>query len=113
MTRRVITIVPDAQVLQAAHLMLQNRISGLPVVDQQGQLVGIVTEGDFLRRAETGTERHRRSWLEFLTSSGRLADEYVHTHGRKVEEVMTRDPHIRLRGRKPRRCGANHGAQAH
>jgi CBS domain-containing protein len=92
MTRQVATIARDAQVLQAVRLMLQNRISGLPVVDQQGHLVGIVTEGDFLRRVETGTERHRPSWLEFLTSSGRLADEYVHAHARKVEEVMSRNP---------------------
>jgi CBS domain-containing protein len=92
MTRQVITISADASILQAARLMLQNRISGLPVVDQQGQLVGVITEGDFLRRAETGSERHRPSWLEFLVSPGRLADEYVHTHGRKVEEVMSRSP---------------------
>ena len=92
MTRRVITVAPDASVLQAARLMLQNRISGLPVVDARGQLVGIVTEGDFLRRAETGTERRRPSWLQFFMSSGRLAEEYVHTHGRKVEEVMSRTP---------------------
>ena len=93
MTRQVITIAPDASILQAAHLMLQNRISGLPVVDVHGRLVGIVTEGDFLRRTEIGTERHRPSWLQFLTSERRLADEYVHTHGRKIEEVMTCNPH--------------------
>jgi len=93
MTRQVITIAPDASILQAAHLMLQNRISGLPVVDVHGRLVGIVTEGDFLRRTEIGTERHRPSWLQFLTPERRLADEYVHTHGRKIEEVMTCNPH--------------------
>lgn len=90
MTRRVVTVAPDASILQAARLMLQNRISGLPVVDSRGQLVGIVTEADFLRRAETGTERRRPSWLQFFISIGRLAEEYVHTHGRKVEEVMSR-----------------------
>jgi len=79
-------------VLQAARLMLQNRISGLPVVDQRGQLAGVVTEGDFLRRAETGTERHRPSGLQLFMSSGKLAEEYVHTHGRKVGEVMSRKP---------------------
>jgi CBS domain-containing protein len=93
MTQPVITIAPDAPILQAVRLMLQNRISGLPVVDQHGQLTGMVTEGDFLRRTELGTERHRPSWLQFLTSEGRLADEYVHTHGRKIEEVMSRNPH--------------------
>ena len=59
MTRRVITIGRDASILEAARLMLQKRISGLPVVDDKGKLIGIVTEGDFLRRAETATERRR------------------------------------------------------
>jgi CBS-domain-containing membrane protein len=72
--------------------MLQNKISGLPVVDGAGLLVGIITEGDFLRRAETGTQRKRPRWLEFLTGPGRLAGEYVRTHGRKVSEIMTPDP---------------------
>jgi CBS domain-containing protein len=93
MTRHVITVMPDASILQAARLMLQHRISGLPVVDKQGRLIGIVTEGDFLRRAEIATERHRPSWLSVLAGSGRLAVDYVRTHGRKVEEVMSRDPH--------------------
>ena len=70
--------------------MLQYDMSGFPVVDH-GKLVGIVTEGDFLRRAETGTERHRTRWIEFLTGPGRLAEEYVHAHGRTVDEVMTRE----------------------
>jgi CBS domain-containing protein len=91
MTLDVATIRPDATVREAAQAMLHRGISGLPVVDAAGQLVGIVTEGDFLRRAETGTERRRPRWLEFLLGPGRLADEYVHSHGRKVEEVMTPD----------------------
>ncbi len=90
MTRRVVTTRPGATVAEAIHLMLQNRISGLPVVDGD-QLVGIVTEGDFMRRGETGTERHRPHWLEFLLGPTRLADEYVRSHGRKVADVMTRD----------------------
>jgi CBS domain-containing protein len=78
--------------VQAAQIMLQKRVSGLPVVDKGGRLVGMVTEGDFLRRVETGTERRRPRWLEFLIGSGRLAAEYTHSHSRKVEDVMTRDP---------------------
>ena len=62
------------------------------MVDDKGKLIGIVTEGDFLRRAETATERKRPQWLEFLIGPGRIASEYVHSHGRKVEEVMTPDP---------------------
>jgi CBS domain-containing protein len=90
MTPRVISVEADAPVMRAVHLMLQNRISGLPVVGTKGELVGMVTEGDFLRRSEIGTQRRRSRWLEFLIGPGRLADEYVHAHGRKVDEVMTR-----------------------
>jgi CBS domain-containing protein len=90
MRHRVTTIVPDATVAEGARVMLEHRVSGLPVVDAKGTLVGIVSEGDLLRRAELGTERHRAHWLEFLLGPGRLADEYVHSHGRKIAEVMTK-----------------------
>jgi len=89
MTSRVATVRPEAQLKDAARTMLEYGISGLPVVDASGQLVGIVTEADFLRRTETGTERRHPRWLEFLLGPGKLADEYVHSHGRKVQEVMT------------------------
>jgi CBS domain-containing protein len=91
MSTRVISIAPDASVLEAIRLMLQNHISGLPVIDSSGAVVGVITEGDFLRRGETGTERKRPRWLEFLLGPGRLADEYVKTHGRQVNDVMTRE----------------------
>ncbi len=93
MTRNVISVQATDLVLKAARVMLQNRISGVPVVDKQGALVGILTEGDFLRRSELGTQRRRPKWLEFIIGPGRLADEYVHTSGRKVEEIMTPDPY--------------------
>ncbi len=92
MTRNVVSTRPNASVAEMVKLMLDNRISGLPVIDDHGELVGIVTEGDCLRRAETGTERKRPRWLEFLIGPGRLADEYIHTHSRKVAEVMTPSP---------------------
>jgi CBS domain-containing protein len=92
MSARVISISPDASVQDAVTLMLQNHISGLPVIDTSGTLVGMVTEGDFLRRAETGTERKRPRWLEFLVGPNRLAEEYVESHARKVGEMMTREP---------------------
>lgn len=91
MTRGVISIAPTDSMKKAAHLMLQYDMSGFPVMDH-GKLVGIVTEGDLLRRAEIGTEhRHRPRWIELLLAPGRLAEEYAHAHGRKVEEVMTRN----------------------
>ena len=93
MTHRVISVEPMAAISQAIRLMLQNKISGLPVVDAGGHLVGIVTEGDFLRRSEMATDKKRSRLLEFLLGSGQSADNYVRSHGRKVEEVMTRDVH--------------------
>ena len=92
MSLEVVSVSPDASILEAVRLMLQNRISGLPVVDRQGTLVGVVTEGDFLRRAETGTQRKRARWIEFFMGQGPSADEYVRTHGRKVADVMTPTP---------------------
>jgi CBS domain-containing protein len=89
MTREVITVEPQASILEAARVMMQHRISGLPVVDAGKNLVGIVTEGDFLRRQETGTQRRRPRWLEFLVGPGKLAAEYTQQSGRKVSEVMT------------------------
>jgi CBS domain-containing protein len=93
MTKNVISIQVDDTVLKAAQLMLQNHISGLPVIDKNGKPAGIVTEGDFLRRSELGTQRRRPKWLEFIVGPGWLADEYVHASGRKVEEIMTLDPY--------------------
>lgn len=91
MTRTVISVGPDATVLQAARLMLQHHISGLPVVDASGALIGVISEGDFLRRRETATEHRRSRWLEFLMGPGKLASEYAHSHGARVAEVMTED----------------------
>ncbi|TJW09392.1 MAG: CBS domain-containing protein [Mesorhizobium sp.] len=89
MTAPVIGIEPTASIADAAGLMLSKKISGLPVIRNDGTLVGIISEGDFLRRGELGTQRKRSRWLEFLVSPGRAADEYVHANGRRVEEVMS------------------------
>lgn len=84
-----VTIRGTATIRQAARLMLDNHISGLPVIEKDGSLIGIVTEGDFLHRAELDTER-QHSWLfDVLGSTGTKADEYVRSHGRKVDEVMS------------------------
>jgi CBS domain-containing protein len=89
MTSFVVTVRPDATIEYAAQLMLQYRISGLPVTDGDGAVLGIITESDLLRRAETGTEKRHARWVSLLIGPGRLAQEYVHTHGRKVGDVMT------------------------
>jgi CBS domain-containing protein len=91
MTTQVVTIAADATAKDAAELMLNNHISALPVVDASGKLLGIVSEGDLVRRAELGTARSRSWWLELLTPNRTLATDYVKSHGHKVSELMTRD----------------------
>ena len=91
MVRAVATTTPETTVEKVAGLMINLRISGVPVLDGNGQLVGIVTEGDLLRRAETGTERQRSRWSEWFSANSRLAAEYIKSHARRVEDVMTRE----------------------
>ena len=91
MTRKLITVQADTPILEAANLMLQHHISGLPVVDDTGRLIGIVSEGDFIRRSEIGTQTPRIRWLDFIMGPGKSAVDFVHEHGRKVGEIMTRD----------------------
>lgn len=89
MTQPVLTIGREDTLGDAVRLMLQKGISGLPVVDETGKPVGMLTEGDLLRRAETHTERKRSRWMELLLGPSRLAEEYVHVHSRRVKEVMS------------------------
>src|SRR5580692_11473669 len=91
MTPQVISVTPDTAIAEAARLMLQHRISGLPVVEADGAVVGVVTESDLLRRAETGTQRQHARWLEFLIAPGRLARDYTDANARKAGEVMSTD----------------------
>ncbi len=92
MTSQVITVGTDASIVDAVNTMLRYHISGLPVVDAAGRLVGIISEGDFIRRAEIGTERQRGRWLQHLVGASRTAADFVHAHGRKVGDIMTPDP---------------------
>jgi CBS domain-containing protein len=92
MTRPVISITPETTIVDAANTMLQKHISGLPVVDASGKLVGIVSEGDFIRRSEIGTQRRRGKFLKFILGPGKAATDFVHEHGRKVAEIMTPEP---------------------
>jgi len=94
MTSDVITVYADTSVQALATLLAERGISGAPVVDSGGHLIGIISEGDLLHRAEIGTarrhrERRRSWWLDHFASD--LAREYVKSHGRTVKDIMTRD----------------------
>jgi CBS domain-containing protein len=89
MASPVVGIEPSASIADAARLMLSRKISGLPVIQSDSTRVAIISEGDFLRRGELGTKRKRARWLEFLVSPGKVADEYVHANGQRVDEVMS------------------------
>lgn len=90
MVTSVICVRADATVESIAETLLSNRISAVPVLDDAGSIVGIVSEGDLIHRVEAGTERRRSWWLEMLTGRAVLAREYVMSHGRKAGDVMTR-----------------------
>ncbi len=89
MSHPVIAIDRDAPLYQAIALMGQHRVSGLPVTDGDGRVVGMLTEGDLLRRVEIGTAGEDASWLKALFRTGGVAEAFVKSHGRKVGEVMT------------------------
>ncbi|MGX8010000.1 CBS domain-containing protein [Mesorhizobium sp. ORM8.1] len=91
MTKPVITIDTSATLAEAVHLMLSRKVSCLPVTRSDGALAGIVSEGDFLRREELGTQRVRPRWLRFLHGPGKFAEDYVRANGRLIHEVMTTD----------------------
>lgn len=91
MTTPVISVAPETGVSDVARLLLERHISAVPVIDTEGRLVGMVSEGDFLRRAEDGSHRHGSWWLRLLSGSGENAADYVKTHGRSAADVMTRD----------------------
>jgi CBS domain-containing protein len=92
MTRPVISVTPETTIADAANTMLQKHVSGLPVVDAAGKLVGIISEGDFIRRSEIGTQRKRGRFLKFILGPGQQAADFVREHGRKIAEIMTPEP---------------------
>ena len=89
MTSNVITVRPETTILEAARLLLAKRISAAPVVDAEGRLCGIISEGDLLRRHETGTEKPQSWWTDMFHSAETAAENYVKAHGLHAKEVMT------------------------
>jgi CBS domain-containing protein len=94
MVTNIISVQPGSTVADAARMMLANHVTGLPVLDAAGSLVGIVTEGDLLRRAEIGTDGKKFGWLRGFLLPSSVAADYVETHARHVSGVMTHNPVI-------------------
>src|SRR5215471_11364264 len=91
MSTPVFGAAPQITVQHVARMMINHRVSGIPIIEEDGRLIGIITEGDLLRRAETGTERQRSRWSERFLPNSRLAADYVKSHARRVADIMTRD----------------------
>lgn len=89
MVRKVISVGPDATVREVASLMLERRISGVPVVSDARRVLGVISEGDLIRRPEIETDRVGASWLHLFLSDEERARDFVKSHGRKAREVMT------------------------
>ena len=90
MVSPVVTTTPASSVAEVADILLTKHVSAVPVVDEGGRLVGIISEGDLIHRSEADTERRRSWWLQMFTSSDTLAHEYVRTHATRVEDLMTK-----------------------
>jgi CBS domain-containing protein len=93
-TREVISISPHETIDAAIDLMLSKHVSGLPVIDDEGRLVGMVTEGDLLRRPEIGTQCERSRWRDAFVGTRGAAQTFVQSHGVRVKDVMTRSPAV-------------------
>jgi len=91
MTANVVTVGPTTPIAEIVNTLLRHGISAVPVVDERGAVLGLVSEGDLLRRAELGTEKHRSAWRAFFTGTAKLAGEYVRSHAKLASDVMTRD----------------------
>jgi len=91
MTTDVVSIGPNTTVRETAALLVERRISGVPVINGEKQVLGIVSEADLLRRSDIGTERHRSWWVSLLDDSVSMAAEFVRQSGSRAADVMSRD----------------------
>jgi len=91
MTTAVVTVAPEAAVDEIARTLIQKNISAVPVVDANQTVIGIVSEGDLLRRSENETTRRRAWWLDIFASEEDEARAYVKSHGRTAADVMSSD----------------------
>ena len=117
MVRDVVTAKPDDAVADAIKLLIKHDVSALPVVDDAGHVIGVISEADLVHREEIGTEKHRPWWLEALVPASTLAAEFAKSHGWRVAEVMSTKVVSASRRKSPRsatspRCSKSIGSSA-
>jgi CBS domain-containing protein len=90
MTRDVVTVRPNASVQDIAKLMVEKHISGIPVVNDDGAVIGMVSQTDLMHRAEVGTEPKRKWWFRAFADANTLARDFVKAHGHAAHDIMAR-----------------------
>ncbi|MFV2035842.1 MAG: CBS domain-containing protein, partial [Halocynthiibacter sp.] len=91
MTKNVVTATPDTSVDQVAALMIEHDISAVPIVDENGAIAGLISEGDLMRRVEGAAQQPKSWWLSFFAGSEKTATDFIVQRGRHARDIMTRD----------------------
>ena len=91
MVAPVITVKSSSTVKEVAQTLVDRRISAVPVIDDAGKLVGIISEGDLMHRAETGTELRYRWWIRLVGGDASLPADYIKAHARRAADIMTQN----------------------
>ena len=94
MTKKVVSAAPDSTVEQITALMMQHHISAVPIIDESGALVGLISEGDLMRRVEGTVKRHKSWWLSLFSDPAESAADFVAMRGRHAADIMTKDVEV-------------------
>ena len=89
MTRNVIAAAPDASVEAVAALMMKNHISAVPILDAEGKVLGLISEGDLMRRVEGAEKRHKSWWLSLFSGTADTAADFVAMRSRRASDIMS------------------------
>ena len=106
MTTKVLTVGPQTPVDEIVTTLLRHGISAVPVVDDQGLILGLVSEGDLLRRVEMGTQKQPSAWRSFFTRTATLAGDYVRSHGKLAADIAMRQDAIPILNKRGNLCNA-------
>ncbi|WP_448325969.1 CBS domain-containing protein [Sulfitobacter sp. M13] len=89
MTKNVISAAADTKVEQVTALMMENHISAVPILDGDGTVIGLISEGDLMRRVEGSGNAHKSWWLSLFSGSDNTAHDFIAMRGRRAKDIMT------------------------